>query len=482
MTVPRYIAVPLLILPWILSVAVLAWVMIQRFPPSGAFTTQSALNGTSVFINSFLPAERANSPGAQPEGWVGQRITGDPVYFTARVPGPYESAEVEIEYRVLRQPFLEFGRVFDLAGQDLELTPMFSAELQTDEWQAVPGGFVRTGASPRTLQTAQTRELALWRAKSSMPPSMDRGGVTREFKVSLRGAHDFYLLPVDGRLDLTLGIQDSNRKSARTTVVAIRVFRGAEEIKTQALQTSNQNETEMGQVFYHRINLPEAEPGIYRVIFQADDDVFIRSIKTNSRHWVLGPRLNFGDAVGYSNAIFPGVAWTNSRHLTLETLHNEGLQTVNLGSAEIKLTRTHEVFRLDRTDSEAGAVKLTALRSDVRIFGDGWFALAPEAFFEPYPKRLTDATDLKLENISAVLTEFKKPESLGDSWWRSRFTYALTGSEDGLRFVVSAPGIVERSGAVDVRRISITYRRAPLTFKTWLLLLRQEAANAWRRL
>jgi hypothetical protein len=482
MSIPRYIAVPLLILPWVLALAVLAWMVIQRFPPNSTFVASSALDGQSIFINPFLPAERANSPGVQSDGWVGQRITDDPVYFTARVPGPYKSAEVEIEYRPMRQPFLEFGRVFDLASQDLDISPMFSTELQTADWIAAAGGFVRTGTSASTLQTAKTNELALWRAKSVMPLSMDHGGVLREIKLSLRGAHDFYFIPVDGALDVTLGIQDSNRKQLKTTVVGIRVLRGSDEIKTQALQTSGRQDTKMGEVFFHRINLKDLEPGVYRLAFQADDDVFIRSIKTTSRHWVVGPRLNFGDTVGYSEAILSGRAWTNSRHLTLETLHAEGLQTVGLGSVKIAIARTHQIFRLDRTDDVPAPVELSVPLSDMRLVGDGWFAFSPGAFFEPYPKRLTDATDLKLEKIFAVITDFKLPEKLADGWWRSHFTYALNGTEDGLRFVLSAPGIADRAGAVDVRRISITYGREPLSLKQWLSLLRQEAANVWHRL
>lgn len=481
MKMPRWITIPILALPWILALAVLAWIVIQRFPPNGTFTAYSALDGQSMFINSFLPSERANSPGVQPDGWVGQRITDDPVYFTTRVPGPYETAEVEIEYRPLRQTFLEFGRVYDPASRDLELAPMFSAELQTNEWVSVSGGFTRAGAAPSVLQEVKIRELMLWRAESPMPLSMDEGEVPREFKLSLRGTHDFYLIPVDGELDLTLGMQDSNRKQKQTTVVAIRVFRGSDEIKTEVLQTSDRNETKMGEVFYHRINLKDLAPGVYRLAFQADDDVFIRSVKTNSRHWVVGPRLSFGDVAGYSEAIWPGRAWTNSRHLTAETLHNEGLQTVYFGPAELRLTRTHEVFRLDRTDAQVGPVELLAPKGDVRLMGDGWFALTPEAFFEPSPKRMTDATDLKLEQIAGVITDFKKPEQLPDGWWRSRFVYALTGAEDGLRFVLSAPGIAQRAGAVDVRRISITYRRKPLSSTEWLRLIRREAVNAWRR-
>jgi hypothetical protein len=53
---------------------------------------------------------------------------------------------------------------------------------------------------------------------------------------------------------------------------------------------------------------------------------------------------------------------------------------------------------------------------------------------------------------------------------------------DTLRFVLSAPGIASRLGAVDIRNISVAYRRPALSFDAWWGVLRQEAVNAWHRL
>ncbi|MCI0479490.1 hypothetical protein L0Y59_03015, partial [Candidatus Uhrbacteria bacterium] len=222
--------------------------------------------------------------------------------------------------------------------------------------------------------------------------------------------------------------------------------------------------------------------GVIRVSLQADDDVFIRWIRTTSRRWVLGPRLVFGDIVGYATSVRPGLAWTTSRHLVAETFHREGEQAVTLGDVRVDVEKTHTAYRLDRTDTEPGPARLYAPEGDIRFVGDGWFALREDALFEPKPKRFTDATDPVAEGVKGVVTPFVRPEDLGDGWYRATFAYDIEPTMDRLRLVLSASGIASRMGAVDIRRIAVTYRRPALSFDEWWNVFWQEAVNAWRRL
>ena len=474
MRIPDVIAIPLFSIPWILSATVLGWFILQRFPPSGIFVVETVADGKSPFFHPFLPSERVTPPGKQEDGWVGQRMIGDPVYGSARVPGPYEKVHVELEFRPIRQPLIEFGIARDPEGKDLELQPLFFEGLQDPGWLHVENGFVRNGISGVRLRDPNPTGLAVWNASTTMPLLSDEvrspKSEDRRLDVSLRGAHDFYLVPADGEIDLTLNLQDSNRKEGRT-VAAFRIFRGNEEIDRRAIETNTRQETRMGKVFDYRIHLTDVEPGVYRIQFQADDDVFIRAIETTSKHWVLGPRLNFGDVVGYATSSFPGEAWTNSRHIVAETFHKEGLQTIQLGSDRVELRRTHDVFRIDRVDSEQEAQRLFSPQGDVRIVGDGWFAIKKETFFIPKPSRITDGTSLIKEGIVGVVTSYTRPEDLGDGWYRGSFSFSLQGYEDRLRFVLSAPGVLSRTGAVDVVG-KFTFAPSPIyqtvtTYASW---------------
>lgn len=481
MKIPRVVAIPIFAVPWLGALIVFAWILVNRFPPNGQFVATTDFAHQSAFINPFLPSERVSSPGKQVDGWTGQRIMGDPTYMTARVPGPYDTVTVEMEFRPVHQPLLEFGLVKNAAGTELDLSPFFFQGLVSDSWRRVSGGYVRMGTDATRLSSPDTRGLSTWDASSTMPLLADPATPLVETAVSLRGAHDIYLIPSGGSVDITFDLQDVNRSRGGSLAV-FRLFRGEDELAREAIDPSGSRETKMGKVFEHRVFLKDASPGVYRIAFQSDDDVFIRAVRTTSRHWVVGPRLNFGDVVGYATTSMPGIAWTTSRHLVAETLHVEGEQMVTLGEQRVNVSRTHEPFRLDRVDAEAAPVELRAPKGDIRFIGDGWFAFRPDTYFDPKPKRLTDATDLDAEHINGVLTPYVQPTSLGEGWYRTSQVFSLDPSLDRLRFVMSAPGVMSRVGAVDIRRVTLTYHREPLTLTGWVELVRQEIINAWHRL
>lgn len=477
----RSVALLTFAIPWIVVTLIVARILIARVPPSGVFTTETVFDGTSPFIDAFLPSERVTKPGTQEDGWTGQRIVGDPTYVTARIPGPYERVQVELEFKPLRQSLIDFGMARDALGQNLELKPLYSSELSQDEWKKVEGGFVRSDVRQNRLSDPDPRGLAVWNATSVSPRLSDPVGPARTTPVSLRGSHDFYLVSAGRDLDVAFDFQDVNRKLGATPAV-IRVFFGDEEIHQEIVVQGGSRETGVNRVNRHRLYLPSVIEGVYRVALQMDDDVFIRAVTTPSRHWVVGPRLYAADVVGYATSSVPFQAWTNSRHVVAETAHREGLQSVMLGDRTAAIQRTHEVVRLDRTDTEVSPVKLSAPRGDVRFVGDGWFAFDREAFFEPKPTRLTDGTMLRQEGIEAVLTSYEPPLALADGWYQARLTFKLDPSQDRLRFVLATPGIVSRAGAVDIRRMKLRYERAPLSWQSWWSIFRHELANAWRRL
>ncbi len=455
-----------------------------RYPPSGTFHVTSHMDGKSPWIFPFLPSERVSQPGAQPDGWSGQRLTGDPVYASVRVPGPYESADVSIEYRVDRQPLLEFGTSQQADGSSATMIPMYSAELNHTDWHAVTTGqqkgYVRNGTSDDRLLSTIPTDLAVWNATGTMPLMFDPAFDATTTQVSLRGSHDFYFVPSGGKISASFVYQIANRKEGND-VVSFRVYRGDQEIGDKAYTLRLSNETQMGAPLTRDITLDDATPGVYRISIFAPDDVFIREVKTTSKHWVVGPRLYAGDTVGYLKDQLPVNVWTNSRHLVAETFHKEGLQTITFGPKTGPLQRTHATLRLDRTD-DAPVVALNAPKGDIRYVLDGYVAFQKDAFFEPKPRRFTDATLVDPEHLDAVLTTYVPPVQLPDGWLKSTFHLPLQPNADVLRVTISAPGLMERAGSVDIRQMQITYQRQAGSLKDWAMTLRQELANAWHRL
>jgi hypothetical protein len=191
--------------------------------------------------------------------------------------------------------------------------------------------------------------------------------------------------------------------------------------------------------------------------------------------------LYSGDTVGYLKDPLPLRVWTSSRHLVAETFHSEGLQKITFGPLTGRLQRTHATLRLDRTDDEK-VVELDAPNGDIRYILDGYVAYQKDAFFEPKPHRFTDATTVDSEHLNAVLTTYVPPLIMSDGWLMSTFHVPLQEQADTMRITLSAPGLMERVGSVDIRQIHITYHRPSGSWKDWISTLRQELANAWHRL
>lgn len=484
MKLPRLLAYSLLLVPWIGAAVGFMWLVTIRYPLSGTFVVQSAFDGGSAWVNPWLPAERVMRAQDTGEDWKGQRVLDDPVYFTARTPGPYESVDIALEYRSIHQPLLEFGLVRDAAGKELDLVPLYSSELEQPAWRRVTQtstqGYVRQGIPDTRLIDARPEGLAIWDTTATMPLMADAVMTEQVTTVSLRGSHDFYVVPAGGKVEMTFVLQGVNR-STGSDVATFRLFRGDEEIGSEVVPASGSREQGLTKTMEQRIKIADASPGVYRIAFHADDDVVIREIRTTSQHWVVGPRVYFADSVGFATSTLPGIARTSSRHLVAETFHVEGKQDIHFGNALLRVRDVHTTFRGNRTDSERW-VRLEAPRGDVRLVGDGFFALRDDALFDPRPTRLTDATELGVEKIDAVMTPYVRPQDLGDGWYRSSFSFPLDPRKDTLRFVLSAPGIASRAGAVDLRNVKFTYTRPAVGFDVWFKTLRQELANAWHRL
>lgn len=485
--IPKWPVVILAIVPWLMGAGVLVWILFLRFPLDGIFATEGDLTGGHAFIFPFLPAERTVILEGREEDWKGQRVLDDPVYMNIMTPGPYESVQVEMDFRVLRQPLLEFGLVKDSAGQQLEMHPWYSEVLEQPAWQAVSEkneikGYVLQGVAESRLASSDTRGLAVWLASTTSPNMSDAWSESTIISsVSLRGAHDFWVIPADGKIYFKLIIQDVNRNRSGG-VVAVQVLLNDVLVSQDALGTSGSRDVGYGALTPVTVDLKDLSPGAYRVKVLADDDIFIRRVETNNKRWVVGPRLVIGDVVGFATTTQPLEAWTNARHIVVETFHKEGFQEVSLGSAKGTIRRTHTPVRIDRTDEIVEPVKISAPRGDVRVIADSYFALDQGVFFEPQPRRLTASTLGSREGIDAILTGYHRVQDLGQGWMRAGYTFPISTDVGSLSFVLSAPGIASRAGAVDIRRVAVTFRRDAMDLRSWWDLFVQEARLAWRRI
>ncbi|MFA6429012.1 MAG: hypothetical protein WCV84_00755 [Patescibacteria group bacterium] len=485
MNIPPVIAWPLLLIPWLVAGVFSASILLMHFPPSGVRVFSMALDGKNPWFDVFLPGERATQAGLQREGWVGQRIVMDPVYAGARPPGAFDRLALTFETRVQAQTLLEFGILRDAQSFTFEMKPLWSQVLEQG-WRPVRRGdregFVREDQEDRVLETATVDQLLVWYASTTPQALSDIPAPRKTTDISLRGSHDFHIVPVNGEINMTLAIQDMNRSRGKNAI-AFRLTRGEELVWTDAVSVSGAQDARPNRVVEKEVQVTGLVPGVYKLSFMADDDVFLRRITTTAKRWVIGPRLYFADNVGYSTST-PSVAmWTNSRHLVAETFHKEGLQTIRFGSLVSVISKTHETYEVSRAPAElAGDRLLVAPKGDIRVIGDGYAAFTKEALFLPYPRRLTHASDPLREGVLAIVTPYQRPQRTADGWWIVKTAFALPSSLATPKFTLGASGLLARNGAVDIRHVELRYERQALSWDAWWVYVRRELAAAWKKI
>lgn len=473
------------LLPWVVAGGVGLWVVQRHIPKDGVMTIDIPLDGRSPWFEAFLPGQRATSPGVQDGGWVGQRITDDPVYARIRLPGAYDVAEVMMEFRPEDQSLLEIGveRGREPAVS-YELVPLWSEQLETSAYVSTTVNGVRWLVDPLVgaAATAADASRVAWHASGTIPQAwMDTGTSTKQtIRASLRGQHDFWFVPVNGRIDLSMVLQDMNR-SRQTSTASLRLMRDAELVWADSVSFGGRDDARPSPLIEKTWAFEALPPGVYRFSVLADDSIFIREWTTLAKHWVIGPRVYFADEIGYSTSTPSVRAWTNSSFLEVKTLHPEGTQVVQLGSATATIRETHATVLLERRDVDVGgAAPFSAPKGNVWTLGDGYMSWSQAALFFPQVRRFTDQTRLKDERVSAVATSYTPPERLQDGWYRSRTTFSLDPDRDRLKLILSAPGIARREGSVDVRRLQVVFRRPPRR-EAWWPAIRAELIRAWSR-
>ncbi|MCC7522335.1 hypothetical protein IT407_00830 [Candidatus Uhrbacteria bacterium] len=470
---------------WSVVIGLGALIVSQRFPPNGIAQFSFVFEGKSPWFNPFEPGERVTSPGLQPEGWTGQRIIAEPVYGSARLPGAYDQLDISFETRSIRQPLAELGLLRDEANFNFEMHPLWSEALSRG-WRPVSlgsaRGFVREGFADSELLSQDFSKLMVWYATATEPALSDRPIAEKTYEISLRGSHDFHVVPVDNSIRFRFVVQDVNRNKEGKNTAAFRLMHGDELIWTEAVNLSGIADNRPSADVEKTIRIDNLKPGIYRLSFIADDDFFIREIRTEHPRWVIGPRIFFGDNVGWKPDIIPAIAWTNSIHAVAETFHKEGVQDVTLGQTTVRVGKTHTPFVLSRRGTDrSGFARLEAPAGTIRFIGDGYFSLDPDINFLPYPRRLTADADPANEGITAVLTPYQQPTDLGDGWWRVTTSYSLFDTRE-LKFVLGLPGMISRAGAFDIRYASLEYRRPPLSWPAFFETMKREARSAIQRL
>ncbi len=476
----------------LVPVILFGWLLWQELVPTGTFIMERVAGTASPFIDRLLPDGRvqlADPHSARPT----DTITGDPAFFFVHPHRGFESGEVEIRFQNTGVPIVEFGGLAREEGQVYDLTPIQNRLIDTSTWTrheeqgitllerepkfATIADFL---ANPPPRHEISTYHYRLARAYR-MPGYVAQGG-TRNIDVSLRGFHEFETYLKNEPLSFTFSYTDENRGEGPDPFEVI-VFNENNEAVTDVHVADDGNtgdDARPSRIRTATVSLALVPEGTYKLEIRVGTDIFLRSIQTSANKLVAMNTIILGDEVGYKPVPSSVRMWTESKTLAFETTHAEGVQSVEVGANAVALATPFT--RVEYDVKESGVVRITVPKGDARVFGDGHYAFAPDQFFNPDPVRLNATTNLDRLGVNYVIAAYTPPvkdpstsSGQGGEWLVARVpfnTEGLVQLNGTWKFAFSLPGIERTGGAVNVRSVSFTMHRAPLTISVLMTLIR----------
>jgi hypothetical protein len=481
---------------FILAVACapIIWLSWIASAPSGERSVSWTPGEFSSFITSPLPGDRVSAVGSREDGDAFVTLTGEPTYIGVFPPSEaFTSAEVSIEFDPHDAYAFEIGGLTNVAAYAFDFRALSNAAIESLTWPQLPGSegsdvlvFARqsTKASVQDFLNHPPARTAIVTYRATLPGMYRdssyvplRGSQT--FDVSLRGSHEYVTYLKDEAFRLSVTYQDINRTfGADEGYIRVLNEAGTVMASTAILDDENISEDQTYTTKTATVSGGDWPEGVYRVELSGTSDIVWRTFVTNQRYMAFKNRLFIADDVGYLAQDRQTHFVTNSKSLVFETLHVDSAHGVTLGSEVIEIPLPHTKVRA--TLDADGVVEGVTDAGDVKMTGEGKFALSRDAFFDPDARSLTAHTNLHDGTLAYLVANVPSVEMTSDGWRTAsaRFDLSALVKESGAyKFALSLPGLVADGETVDIHRIHVTFRKEPIS--VWTAVYQE--LRAWKR-
>ena len=467
------------------------------FALSGYFFAEHDFSQENPFVKSLYPALRLEDTEKDVSGRFFQKIIADPVYFDVKTPLHFQKAKVTVEFQKENQNIIELGGTVDYNARNYILKPLDNEvvnQLFLDKnWNQKndDGIILFQKKSAKQFFSAEDAlsnlddysKLALYNFPSNRKftiPNYQPSEKYLEINKSMRGYHELYTFVKDEALDFTFLFQDINRHIGEDPV-DIFVYFNNEPIKQFNLPDDGYK-TEYDPSTLARelkVYIPDLAEGVYKIVINTNDDVFIRKIKTKQQYLTFINNLYLTDNKEYKHSfpdlvLEPTIVYTNGDKIYAQTTHVNGFQDLAIGDQTMSIAETHKQYFLEdlgeiKSRINERLVPIIAPVNDVKISTNALFSFSKEAFFDPNFINLKGRTkfDFDSEGIDYVIAKYQPPKN-EEGWFSAQQTFDLENfyyfNGNTLRFVISVPDIEQSKGFVKISKIKVELFRQPFTF------------------
>lgn len=464
-----------------LALVPFVWLSLLSSAPGGERAVSWTPGSMSAFVQSPLPAERVSETQDSDRGEY-VTIESEPVYFSVFPPSDdFTSAEVSLEFDPHDAFAVELGGMTNLAAYAFDFRAMSNTMLEKLSWNVLPNADAESAltvfakddvkAAVQDFASHQPARSSVVTYRATLPGTYRESsyvplGHEQTFLISLRGSHEYVTYIKNESFHLALRYQDINRTfGADEGYVRVIDENGTVMLEKTIIDDGNISEDQTYSSHDIVLDGRGWSEGVYRVELSGTSDVMWRQFTTNQRYMAFKNRLYVGDDVGYLSTDRKTSFVTNSKSIAFETFHADSAHNVTLGASIVDVPRSHELVRAMIPD--AGTVIGITDAGDIKMTGEGKFALSAQSFFDPDPRSLTAQTNLDDPTIRYVYTNLPEPIVNTNGWRTASSTFSLAdlAKEAGAyKFALSLPGLATDAHTIDVHRFTVTFRKDPISF------------------
>lgn len=465
-------------------VVLLLWMFNRYLALDGELTIEYDFNGESSYVSEFTPLGRAwDREENLRTGETYQRIVGEPVYMSVDVPWSFDEVEMTVEYQNRNQPFIQFGLVKTTDPWVVDLKPAEISAIDTAlaEWDAVEEDGVTLLQKERSFETfgefvTGFPEDASIGYYNYFPPHIyiddtyEKQAEGTEINRLLRGPHSFATYVKDEPLKCEFTVTDINREEGEDPV-SIGVVRDSTILHEELLNDDGVADASRDATGSRTmtIDIPELPEGMYTLVFHANNDIVIESIRCGQHKFVAISHLYLVNSEEYSDA-FPEIDTSETiltfhgHKLSARTAHTEGIQTLFIDDQPLDVYAVDAPFWWEEGNASEYH-ELRVVKNDIQLDAPGFFAFEPEQAFNPlYGLRYVDET-ASANDFDYILVKEYTPPTKTTSYTYQSATFSLDGVEGdrkSLDFTIAAPGIARNQNELTIHNVSFTFTRDSL--------------------
>jgi hypothetical protein len=443
---------------WIIALGVIVFALVwMNTVPSGKITYSTNYKGYNDFIGNLTPVERI----------AGNKIIGDPAYFSLRVPRRFTDAKLTLKYKVdPNVSIIEAGVLKDQATWQYDLRPIYNGKVEElmKSWGAIAEG-------DTLLLQREKKFLSIADFLKNLPAAgkialynydLNDNYVLADYQVNtstitmcrpLTGAYQFYTYIKNENLSDDFVFQDLN-KNSDPDPIDVYVYYNDKQIYSDHLDDDGMvDDAGINTPWRHlRLNLASLPEGVYKIGVRANNDIVTRTIETPQIYMTFINKINMASApeISCGRNLF-----TDSRQVQAQTAYSNNLQEISVVDAanpslEVQKIKLTEAFKQFSTELDLPEKNYLILANDgVMISGDGLFSFGPEQFINPKIRKIDATFDADKEGIDYVLANYEPPAKDG-GWFVSTADFDLQNvykQWNKHSFLLSVPGLKAETGS-----------------------------------